>query len=109
MKIGKYQFNSKEVADLKIRALGVSIDDEGNEYPTHNHSVVKLGNIILSEAEFDSNNKEIKAPIFSDKYHVDILWNGLNNHPFGWKSASINISHNGVHCFCGLDYQKNKF
>ena len=99
MKIGKYEFNSKAQAQDKIADL-----DEG-----HTHTIVELGNIVLVQGTYDDEGNEITSSIFSDKYHVDVLWNGLNNHPFGWKSASININDNGVHSFCGLDYQKNKF
>lgn len=110
MKIGKYQFNSKEVAENKISALN----------PAHKHTVVRLGNIVLSEAEFDSEGNKTKEVVKSEKYHIDVAWqledtideNGnliKADHPYGWKSASINLNTNGVHSFYGVDYLKNKF
>jgi hypothetical protein len=110
MKIGKYQFKDEATADTKIKALGVEIDEDGNEYPTHNHSVVKLRHITLKEGEYDSNGLELKAPVFSEKYHIDVLWNGLEDHPYGWKSYAVAVADgNGVHSFYGVDYQTNKF
>ena len=47
MKIGKYAFVDKAQADSKIEALGVATDEDGNIYPTHKHSIVHLGNIVL--------------------------------------------------------------
>ena len=35
MKIGKYEFDSREAAQTKIDALGTATDEDGNEYPTH--------------------------------------------------------------------------
>jgi len=39
MKIGKYEFDSLEQANSKINALGEE----------HNHTIVKLGNIVLEQ------------------------------------------------------------
>ena len=33
MKIGKYEFKDKETAEAKIKGLGTSIDENGNEIP----------------------------------------------------------------------------
>jgi hypothetical protein len=116
MKIGKYQFDNKEQAQTKIDALGTATDEDGNEYPTHKHTVVELGNIILQDGEYDEDCNEIVAPIFSTDWHVDVLWVGLEadedgtiDHPYGWKSKSVNIDGNGVHAFFGADYDSLKF
>ena len=119
-KIGKYEFDSLEQAESKINALGVSTDEDGNTYPTHKHCVVKLGYIVLEQGEYNESGEQTKAPVLSDKYHVDVLWKGLEpkdaeaevleyDHPRGWKSYSVNIESNGVHSFMGLDYQLYKF
>ena len=55
MKIGKYKFKDQKTAEAKIKGLGVSTDEDGNEYPTHNHSIVKLGNIVLERGNIDNN------------------------------------------------------
>jgi len=116
MKIGKYQFDNKEQAQTKINALGTATDEDGNEYPTHKHTVVELGNIILQDGEYDEDCNEIVAPIFSTNWHVDVLWVGLEadedgtiDHPYGWKSKSVNIDGDGVHAFFGLNYDSLKF
>ena len=89
--IGKYEFNSKEQAKEKIKALGVEKNDDGNEYPTHNHSIVELGYIVLKDGVYDDELNEIKAPIFSNKYSVDVMWQGLDTNPYGWASYAIDI------------------
>jgi hypothetical protein len=66
----KYEFGSKSAATAKINALGV--DEEGN--PTHRHSVVRLGHIVTTPAEYDEDGNQTTAPVYSDKYHVDVLW-----------------------------------
>lgn len=106
--IGKYEFNSIEQAKEKIKALGVDKDENGNEYPTHNHSIVELGYILIKEGVYDKDLKEIEAPIFSDKYSVDVMWQGLDTHPYGWASYAIDLEDNGVHSFLGVDYLKHK-
>jgi len=120
MYIGKYQFNNQKKAEDAIKALGVSTDEEGNEYPTHGHAIVKLGHIVRKEGEYDEEGNERKAPILSNKYHLDVVWkledtideegNVIKaDHPYGWKSSAVAIADgNGVHSFYGVDYQKFK-
>ncbi len=94
--IGKYEFNSEEQAKEKIEWLGTETNEEGETYPTHNHTVVELG----SEGT---------------KYLVDVLWNNLDleedgsvDHPHGWKTYSVDIDTEGIHSFLGLKYQDLK-
>ena len=120
MKIGKYEFADKSACDKKIKSLGVDTDEDGNEYPTHGHAIVKLGHIVLEQGEYDEEGNEIKAPVLSDKYHLDVMWRLEDTvdeegniikaeHPYGWKSNAVgNIDGNGVHSFYGVDYQENK-
>ena len=82
MKIGKYEFKNEEQALDKIKDLGLDSDFEGNEYPTHKHAIVLLGNIVLEQGEYDELGEEIKAPVLSDKYHIDVAWNDLESHPY---------------------------
>ena len=116
MKIGKYQFDNKEKAQVKIDSLGTAIDENGNEYPTHNNTIVHLGNIVLESGEYDKDGNEIVAPVLSSNWHVDVLWvnleaneDGTIDHPYGWKSKSVNIDGDGVHAFFGLNYDSLKF
>ena len=111
MKIGKYEFNDKEQAKDKIEDLGVDYDFEGNQYPTHNHSIIELGNIVLQKGEYEIKDGEmqmIKEPILSDKYHVDVIWQDLEKHPYGWKTYSCDLETEGMHSFYGLSYLEYK-
>lgn len=119
MKIGKYEFDSKEQFEDKVRSLGVITDEQGNEVPTHNHCIVKLGNIVLEPAEYNEEGEITKEAVLSSKYHVDVAWriNDSYNeegelvkakHPYGWASYSVELTSNGSHSFYGLDYIKNK-
>jgi len=109
IKIAKYAFDSKEQAESKIKSLGTAQDENGNEYPTHKHTIVQLGNIVLEQGEYDEEGNEVVAPVLSDKWHVDVLWKGVEDHPYGWKSYAVEIEGNGVHSFLGLDYNSYKF
>lgn len=118
LNIGKYAFNSKEQALDKIKKLGIGTDEEGNEYPTHKHTVVELGFEALSEPVIDPDAYPpvvIEYPTFGTDYLVDVLWvdleeqeNGSTNHPYGWATYSVNISGEGLHSFLGLEYQDLK-
>ena len=119
-KIGKYEFNSSTQADDMIAALGTTTDEDGNTYPSHNHCIVKLGYIVLEQGEYNEEGEEVKAPVLSEKYHLDVLWKGLEPidaeaevlsyiEPKGWADNRIDIDGNGVHSFMGLDYQEYKF
>ena len=116
MNIGKYQFDSKEQVQKKIDALGTATDEDGNEYPTHKHAIVHLGNIVLEQAVIDEDGAVETEAVLSGDWHVDVLWNGLEadedktvDHPYGWKSYSVNIDGDGVHAFFGLNYDSLKF
>lgn len=74
--VKKYEFESEEQADTKISAL----EDKG-------HTFVKLG--FLKKK----------------KYSVDVLWKGLDESPYGWKSYEISVEGNGVHTFSGYEYK----
>ena len=132
MKISKYEFDDEASALSKIAALPHSTDEDGNSHPSHKHTIVKLGHIVLEQGEYDEEGEETKAPVLSDKYSVDVLWNepeittvdveavldedgmvvrpGVTSvdHPYGWKSKAIDIEDEGVHGFFGVSYQGNK-
>ena len=109
IKIGKYEFDSKEQVETKVKALGVETDENGNEYPTHKHTIVHLGHIVEQQGQYDEDGNETVAPVLSSKYHVDALWKGLDDHPYGWKSYAIDIDDEGTHSFLGLSYTSLKF
>ena len=119
-KIGKYEFTNESTAKSKIAALGTATGEDGNTYPTHKHCIVKLGYIVLEQGEYNQSGEQTKAPVLSDKFHVDVLWKGLEPvdaeaevlsyvEPSGWESNRIELDNNGVHSFMGLDYQEYKF
>ena len=108
IKLAKYEFDSKEQAETKINALGTAQDENGNEYPTHKHTIVHLGHIVEQQGQYDEDGNETVAPVLSSKYHVDVLWKGIDDHPYGWKSYAVDISGNGVHSFLGLNYDSYK-
>ena len=109
MKIGKYQFDSKEQFEGKFKALGVTTDEDGNEVPNHPHVAVRLGHIALEQAEYDEEGEVVKEAVYSTYYSVDMAFKGLDDHPYGWKSYAIDVEGDGVHSFAGVSYQNNKF
>ena len=108
MRIAKYEFDSREQAQSKIDALGTATDEDGNEYPTHKHTIVHLGHIVEQQGQYDEEGNETVAPVLSSKYHVDVLWKGIDDHPYGWKSYAVDVSGDGVHSFLGLNYDSYK-
>ena len=120
MKVSKYEFDSQAQAESKIEALGAETDENGNTYPTHKHSIVKLGSIVLEQGTYDEQGNEITPPVLSQDYHIDVCWDLSDSvdedgnpvyadHPYGWKTYSVDLDDNGVHSFMGLDYTQHKF
>ena len=104
IKVGKYIFESEEQAETKIKSLGV--DEENN--PTHNHAIVRLGHEVIEEGETDAEGNVIKEPVLSGKFLIDVVWNGIEEHPYGWKSYAVTPSGEPLHNFYGIDYLENK-
>ena len=90
--VKKYEFNRKSDALRYVNELWVE-DEEGNksrktyqeeqqdeegnvvmvDKPYIAHPVV-LGNIVLEQGQYDEEGNELVAPVLSDKFHVDVLW-----------------------------------
>ena len=100
----KYEFDSQEQAESKIAALPHETDEDGNEYPTHSHTVVKLGFLPIVEPTFDDEGNVVDEGEYSTKYSVDVLWSELDESPYGWKSYEISVEGNGVHTFAGWSF-----
>ena len=100
----KYEFDSQEQAESKIAALPHETDEDGNEYPTHSHTVVKLGFLPIVEPTFDDEGNVVDEGEYSTKYSVDVLWSELDQSPYGWKSYEISVEGNGVHTFAGWSF-----
>ena len=109
MNIAKYEFYSKKQAKKKTDALGIAIDENGNEYPTHKHAIVQLGHIVLEPAIINEDGEVIKKAVLSKKWHLDVMWFGLEDHPYGWKSKSVDLNSEGSHGFAGVSYLSHKF
>ena len=81
-----------------------------NECATNVNASTPLGRMALDiYSKFCKDGNETKAPVLSDKYHVDVMWVGLEDHPNDWKDFAIDIEDNGVHMFAGVVYASNKF
>jgi hypothetical protein len=92
-KFRKYSFTNEAAFDAAIAAL--PHDEEGN--PTHSHSIVRLGNIVITPGTYDEEGNEITAPVLSDSYHVDVLWNGEPDPD--WDAQMVWCAPMGVHVF----------
>ena len=101
----KYEFNSQEQAEEKIAALPHDTDDEGNEWLSGNHTIVKLGYLWITEPTFDEEGEIETEGVASDKYSVDVLWEDLDESPYGWKSYEITVEGNGAHTFAGWSFK----
>ena len=100
----KYEFDSQEQAESKIAALPHETDEDGNEHPTHSHTVVKLGYLPIVQPTFDDEGNVVTEGEYSTKYSVDVLWSELDESPYGWKSYEISVEGNGVHTFAGWSF-----
>jgi len=102
----KYEFASEQEALDKINGV---YDEEGNIISEGLDNelysgLIHLGFIMTKEGIYDDEGNETKAPTFSNKYSVDILWKDLE--PDGWKGKKIKL--NGLansHTFYGIEYQ----
>ena len=109
MNIGKYKFNSKEQAHEKIENLGVAIDEDGNSYKTHSHTIKEIGYEVLSKPVINELGEVLEPAVMGEFYLVDVLWQGLDGHPTEWVDYAANVTSQGIHGFLGLSYQKLKF
>ena len=109
-KIGKYAFDNEAQFQAKRDALTKD----------HKHTIVQLGHIVEVAPTYDTNGVELTAGQYSNKWHVDVLWelddtydddgNIIKaDHPYGWKTYSANVVGVGVHSFFGLKYEDYKF
>jgi hypothetical protein len=124
----KYEYPSQELAETRIAALPHQ-EVDGESHPSHSHTVVKLGNVVITEGTYDEDGNELTAPVLSDMYSVDVLWRASEiteeteaavldedgnvitpavteiQFPYGWVSKEITIEEgNGVHTFAGWSY-----
>ena len=84
----KYTFNDQEQAETKIDAF-FNIDAEGNKIPTQKAHFIKLGKFVETPAVLDENFNEINPAVLSEGYAVDVLWEELEESPYGWATYEV--------------------
>jgi len=104
----KYEFTDQTEAESFIDGLTHETNEEGETYPNHKHTIVKLGQIVVTPAEYeegeDGELEETTAAVLADNYSVDVLWSDLEEQPEDWADFEIIIEGNGVHTFAGWAY-----
>jgi len=84
----RYEFNDQEQAEEKIDAF-FDLDEEGNKVQNIKAAFIKLNKFVLEQGEYDEQGEEITPPVLSSSYAVDVLWNDLDESPYGWKSYEV--------------------
>lgn len=104
----KYEFTDQEEAESFIDALPNETNEDGETYPTHKHTIVKLGYVVVTPAVLEENEDgelvETTAAVLADNYSVDVLWFDLEEQPEDWAEFQIYLEGNGVHTFAGWNY-----
>ena len=107
--VKKYEFENESIVDSLIKNLGVGTDEYGNEYPTHQNAIVKIGFFATKDAKFDDELNEIEPAVLYDKFCVDVCWNNKNDNAINdWSEFEITIDNEGIHSFYGINYITNK-
>ena len=93
----KYEFSTEAEARAAIDALGTATDMEGNEVPTHRHTIATLGHIVTTAATYDDDGEELTPAVLAASYSVDVLWrDGVST---DWNSHIVWPDPVGVHSF----------
>ena len=93
----KYEFTTEAEARAAIDALGTATDMEGNEVPTHRHTIATLGHIVTTAATYDDDGEEATPAVLAASYSVDVLWrDGVST---DWNSHIVWPDPVGVHSF----------
>ena len=105
----KYEFTDQTEAESFIDGLPHETNEEGETYPAHAHTIVKLGQVVVTPGEYEQNEdgelEETTAAVLADSYSVDVLWSDLEEQPEDWADFEITIEEgNGVHTFAGWSY-----
>ena len=107
--LAKYSFDSKEQAEEKIEAL-YNVDADGNKTPRLKfEKPIILGDILLKNEVKDELGEVLEEAIYSGRWHVDMCWYGLDDHPRGWKSYYEEVDGNGRAKMAGIEYNDYKF
>ena len=84
----RYEFNDQEQAESKMDSF-FDLDQEGNKVQNVKASFIKLNKFVLEQGEYDEAGEEVIPPILSSGYAMDVLWNDLDESPYGWKSYEV--------------------
>tara|TARA_R110000822_G_scaffold207031_1_gene343200 strand:+ start:193 stop:489 length:297 start_codon:yes stop_codon:yes gene_type:complete len=85
----RYQFNDKQQAEEKVSAF-IEVNEQGEEVQTIKASFIWLDKFEKVNGTYNEQGEEITAPIFTDSYSLDVVWDDLDKSPYGWKSYEIN-------------------
>ena len=93
----KYEFTTEAEARAAIDALGTATDMEGNEAPTHRHTIATLGHIVTTAATYNDDGEGLTPAVLAASYSVDVLWrDGVST---DWSSHIVWPDPVGVHSF----------
>ena len=95
----KYEFVDEAAANTAIDLLR---DEEGNL----TQSVVKLSFIVKKAGTYDEEGNEVTAPVLSEKYAVDVCWDGEPH--ADWEEHIVFPIPLGVHSF-GSSSQRDEY
>ena len=84
----RYQFNDKARAEQKVSAF-IEVNEQGEEVQTIKASFIWLDKFEKVNGTYNEQGEEITAPIFTDSYSLDVVWDNLEKSPYGWKSYEI--------------------
>ncbi len=65
------------------------LDENGKEVQNIKAHFIKLGKLVIEQAEYDEQGEEITAPVLSEGYALDVIWKELDESPYGWKSYEV--------------------
>jgi len=84
----RYEFNDQEQAESKMDSF-FDLDQDGNKVQNVKASFIKLNKFVLEQGEYDEQGEEVQPPVLSSGYAMDVLWNDLDESPYGWKSYEV--------------------
>ncbi len=84
----RYEFNDQEQAESKMDSF-FDLDQEGNKVQNIKASFIKLNKFVLEQGEYNEEGEEVTPPVLSSGYAMDVLWNDLDESPYGWKSYEV--------------------
>ena len=84
----RYEFNDQEQAESKMDSF-FDLDQDGNKVQNIKASFIKLNKFVLEQGEYDEQGEEVQPPVLSSGYAMDVLWNDLDESPYGWKSYEV--------------------